>query len=164
MTHFCHFYSLFVDSSDIFGQFILVQMVCTVIVLSGAVYQCDLVMRIQSTFQIIFNSVTKIKIFNFQFQLFQHIRFEVTFVLMLIFLNMLNLFLYCFFGRMATESFEQMAICLYQANWPVLPNHLQKYFLLMIANAQRPLYYHGFGMVAMNLQTFTKVLMIQLTV
>lgn len=64
---------------------------------------------------------------------------------------------YCFFGRMATEQFSQMADCLFQSDWPNLPIQLQKYYILMIDNAQLPLCYHGFGMTIMNLETFTKV-------
>lgn len=67
------------------------------------------------------------------------------------------MFLYCFFGKLASESFEQMADCLYECNWYGLPVGLQKYFILMIGNAQRPLYYHGFGIAVLNLKTFSKV-------
>lgn len=68
-----------------------------------------------------------------------------------------NLFLYCFFGKMASESFDQMTECLYESNWQTFPIEFQKYVLLMIGNAQRPLFYEGFGLVALNLRTFTKV-------
>lgn len=83
--------------------------------------------------------------------------FDIIFVLMLVSINILNLFLYCFFGKMATDSFRDMANCLYRSNWQNLPIHLQKYIILMIGNAQRPLYYHGFGVVILDLETFTKV-------
>lgn len=68
-----------------------------------------------------------------------------------------NLFVYCFFGKVATESFATMADSLYEANWQNLPIELQKYFILMIANANRPLYYHGFNIAILNLETFSKV-------
>lgn len=68
-----------------------------------------------------------------------------------------NLFLYCFFGAMGTESYEQMAICLYKSKWYERPTHLQKYFIIMIGNMQRPLYYHGFGLAILNLQTYSTV-------
>lgn len=68
-----------------------------------------------------------------------------------------NLFLYCFFGAMATESYEQMAECLYKSKWYGRPTHLQKYFIIMIGNMQRPLYYHGFGLAILNLQTYSTV-------
>lgn len=68
-----------------------------------------------------------------------------------------NLFMYCYFGRVATESFENMADTLYESNWRELPNGLQKYFILMIACMQQPLYYHGFNVAYLNLQTFCKV-------
>lgn len=69
----------------------------------------------------------------------------------------LNLFLYCFFGGFASDNFNKMATKLYKSDWLELPINLQKYFILMIGNVQKPLYYHGFGIVILNLETFTKV-------
>lgn len=43
-----------------------------------------------------------------------------------------NLFFYCSFGKMATESFEQMADCLFEANWQKLPIQLQKYLIIIV--------------------------------
>lgn len=68
-----------------------------------------------------------------------------------------NLFLYCFFGKWATESYANMTYYVYEADWPSAPVATQKYFILMIANMQRPLYYHGFGIAVLNLETFAKV-------
>lgn len=50
-----------------------------------------------------------------------------------------------------------MSVYLYNANWIELPLELQKYFIMLIANAQLPLYYHGFRIVVLNLETFTRV-------
>lgn len=68
-----------------------------------------------------------------------------------------NLFLYCFYGKWATESYANMTYYVYEADWPSAPVALQKYFILMIANMQKPLYYHGFGIAVLNLETFAKV-------
>lgn len=70
---------------------------------------------------------------------------------------MSNLFLYCFFGKVATESYEQISDCMFQANWVTLPVKYQKYFILMIGNSHRPFYFHGFKFAILNLETFTKV-------
>lgn len=66
------------------------------------------------------------------------------------------LFTYCYFGKVATDSFQNMADCIYEMNWHELPIEQQKYFILMIANTQKPLYYHGFN-VTLNLETFCQV-------
>lgn len=58
---------------------------------------------------------------------------------------------------MSTESYFGMAECLYETNWNELPIDQQKYFIIMIQNAQQPLYYHGYGMVILKLETFCKV-------
>lgn len=68
-----------------------------------------------------------------------------------------NLFAYCFCGKMATDSYSNMAECLYESNWHKLELKYQKYIIIMIANAQKPIYYHGFGIAVLNLETFNKV-------
>lgn len=68
-----------------------------------------------------------------------------------------NLFLFCFFGKLATDSYGKMDNCLYKANWPDLPIRLQKYFIIMMADAQRPLQYTGLNVSILNLETYTDV-------
>lgn len=58
---------------------------------------------------------------------------------------------------MASESFENMSDVLYEANWQGMPSNLQKYFVVMIGNGQRTLFYHGFGIAVLNLETFARV-------
>lgn len=50
-----------------------------------------------------------------------------------------------------------MPVCLYNLDWRKFPIKLQKYFILMIANMQKPLNYHGFGVVCLDLMTFIAV-------
>lgn len=64
---------------------------------------------------------------------------------------------YCYFGRVTTESFAQMCDCMYDLNWPHLPLELQKSVILMIANMQQPMFYHGFGIVTLDLNTYVRV-------
>lgn len=68
------------------------------------------------------------------------------------------MFLFCYFGKFATDNFEQMANSLYEFNWQKLPINLEKNFIIMIENAQKPIHYHGFNVVILNLETFTKVI------
>lgn len=62
-------------------------------------------------------------------------------------LGLFYLFLFCYFGKLATESFEKMADYAYEINWHELPIEQKKYFILIIANTQKPLLYHGFSVV-----------------
>ena len=94
---------------------------------------------------------------RFHSQQFQHISFDIFIVLVAISVGVSNLFLYCFLGKVASESYEKMANALYKSDWTSLSNNYQKYFIVMIAHAQKPVFYHGFGMAIMNLQTFNKV-------
>lgn len=66
-------------------------------------------------------------------------------------------FMYCHFGQIATGSYEKLADLLFGCNWQQLPLNLQKFFVLMIENMQRPLHYHGFGVAILNLETFRNV-------
>lgn len=68
-----------------------------------------------------------------------------------------TLFIYCFFGKMATESYKKISECLYDCNWHDLSPQHQKYFVIMIQNAQQPIHYNGFGIAVLNLETFTTV-------
>lgn len=68
-----------------------------------------------------------------------------------------NLFLNCYLGKVSTESFQKMSVCLYETEWCKLRVELQKYFIIMIANTQKPLYYDGFSVITLNLETFCDV-------
>lgn len=70
---------------------------------------------------------------------------------------MLNIYACCYFGEMSTQSHVEMSDGLNTFDWHELPVNLQKYFLLMIMNAQRPIYYHGFNLIVLNLETFLDV-------
>lgn len=68
-----------------------------------------------------------------------------------------NPFLYCFYSKNTTENFLKMSDDLFGSNWQQLPTNLQKYFILMIANSNKPLFYHGSGIVVLDLETFRNV-------
>lgn len=93
----------------------------------------------------------------FLIQQLQHLGFDITIMLMSFLFCISSPFLYCYYGEMATGSYEKMADLLFGCNWQQLPLDLQKFFVLMIGNMQRPLYYHGFGVTVLNLETFLNV-------
>lgn len=67
------------------------------------------------------------------------------------------LFLYCYFGKNATESFQTMSDCLFEADWFDVRVDLQKYYIMIVQNAQHPIFYHGFHLAILDLSTFAKV-------
>lgn len=72
---------------------------------------------------------------------------------------MSNLLLYCYFGKLASESYEKMCDCIFfKLNWYEFPIELQKYVIVMIANMQKPINYHGFGIINLDLETFARVI------
>lgn len=74
-----------------------------------------------------------------------------------ILLGFSNLFVYCYFGNLATESFEKIEDFVNEFNWHELPVDLQKYFILIIQNSQKPLFFHGSKVIVLNLETFSRV-------
>lgn len=101
------------------------------------------------------NTTTTTSLSHFQYS--KHMNFNFIFILMVTFVSCANLIVYCFYGKMANESFAKMSYCLYESNWKKLPIQLQKQYVVMIANAQWPIFYHGFGIAILNLETFTRV-------
>lgn len=128
---------------------------CTVI-LAVCILYIDLV-RSLKYFQIISISFGQLS-FIACTQLFHDMDASIAIILMAASTAISNLFAYCYFGQLATESFEQMAIYLYcSSNWLELPHKLQKYIVVMILNMQRPIHYHGFRVALLNLKTFIQV-------
>lgn len=82
-------------------------------------------------------------IFPYIFQQLQNINSDIIMMVVAASVGMSNLFIYCYFGEMATEYFKRMSNCLYQSEWEALPVELQKYFVVMIANTQIPMFYSG---------------------
>lgn len=130
----------------------MIQLISGIVFTSSAVFQFDLVSR---------NKFYSTKIWKVQrFNSFQHVRQLDNLVFLhftTVILGMSNLFLYCFFGKLATDSYAGMAQCMYETNWQDAPAELQKYLILMIANMQKPLQFHGFNVVLIDLNTFTNV-------
>lgn len=65
--------------------------------------------------------------------------------------------IHCYFGEMTTQSFLKFSNCLYELQWYNLPIQLGKYLLIILPNMQRSLFYDGFGMFPLTLQTFAPV-------
>lgn len=88
----------------------------------------------------------------------KHLDYGIVLLSQAMMLGVSMMFVYCYYGEMANDSFQRMADALYESNWLNLPFHLQKYYVLMMPNAQRSLYYHGFHVCDLSLSTFAKVM------
>lgn len=151
--------SWFLESREVYSSFILVQLISCTIALGISILYLDLVYQIKNEN---FNQIDKVFI---SFQQFHQIDSSVAIILLGASSALSNLFIYCCFGEWATRNYDQMSECLYyDSNWFNLPNKLQKYLVLMIANMQKPMYYHGFEVAIMDLQTFILVKFIHETI
>lgn len=73
-------------------------------------------------------------------------------------IGLMNLYVYCYYGKMATVELEAYADCIYNTQWYRKPLEIQKSFVVVIAHTQRPLFYHGFGAINLNMETFLRLL------
>lgn len=100
----------------------------------------------------------KWQFWRFKLQQIHHIDSKVLVNLMVALFGISTLFIYCFFGLLATESFDKMGGHLYNdLNWYKLPIEIQRYLVIMIADMQNSIYYHGFRYVPLDLRTFINV-------
>lgn len=94
---------------------------------------------------------------SIKFKRLKHPDFNIAILICAALSSISILFLFCLFGKLSTEKFERMSNCLYDSKWNKLPIELQKFYVIIIGVAQRPLHYHGFGVIYLHLQTFTRV-------
>lgn len=127
----CFNFRWFLQSARVFSPYIMIQLISGIFFLAPALVQLDLQFK-NMDYNILACSIAAIA-------------------------GLTNLFVYCYFGDMATTSFAQMSAELYKSNWEQLPVKLQKYLILMIRNTQRPLYYDGFRLVVLDMKTLAKV-------
>lgn len=94
-----------------------------------------------------------------QFQQLRDMGFDVSILVIALFACAIDPFLYCYFGKMTTECYANMADRLFESSWQQLPIDIQKMFILLIGNMHIPVYYHGFSILTLNLETFCVVSM-----
>lgn len=88
----------------------------------------------------------------------RHIDLNLFLMVVVVGLAMSNLYIYCRFGKEATDYYLRYGDEIYKLQWiDMLDENLKKIVLLIIQNAQRPLNYHGFNCIYLNLETFAKV-------
>lgn len=160
------FWSWFLETADVFSAFIMIVLISSMLYLASIVFQLDLVrnslkitcfvIKIKILLFIELLNVFKISLFAFHQQM-RHPDFGMITIFLAVPLGTSLLFVYCYLGKMSTESHLKMSDCLYECSWLSLSCKLQKYLIVMIENAQRPIYYHGFDVAVLNLETFSKV-------
>lgn len=150
-----HLFRLFFDSADIYSSFVFAQLMCSMLELACTTFQLNLVIFNLEIFKL---SLINIPNLIFHFQQIKHPDYGIILLSQALMLGISMMFVYCYFGELANSSFENMTNALYESNWLNLPIKLQKYYIVMIGNAQQSLYYHGFHITILNLNTFAKVI------
>lgn len=68
-----------------------------------------------------------------------------------------NLYLYCYAGATVTINCLKYSENIFEKDWYLMAVDLQKYLILMIRSTHRPLVFNGYGILKLNLETFTQV-------
>lgn len=123
--------SFFWETSNIYSLILLTQLICIVLHMTCSVFQMDMAIK--------------------------HPDLNFYMVLMALLVSGANLYFYCYYGNRSTDDYAQMANILFESNWNELPVEYQKFVKMMIANAQRPFFYHGLHIFHLNLETYLKV-------
>lgn len=63
----------------------------------------------------------------------------------------------CYFGTFASDRIENVADITYDTNWYEYPEEARKHIILIVARAQEPVFFMGFGVVRATLEVFGKV-------
>lgn len=89
-------------------------------------------------------------------QAIKHLDMRFSIMLIAISSSSITMFIFCYFGKMATDAYFSYGDYAYEAKWYTIPVKNQNYFRLIILIAQQPLCYEGLGII-LNLQTFSAV-------
>ncbi|XP_055309198.1 uncharacterized protein LOC129573051, partial [Sitodiplosis mosellana] len=116
---------MFSETADFFSLFIFIQLACSVIYLACSIFLTDIIM--------------------------QHFDLSIGVLCSCVFISGSNLFLYCYYGGRATIDIVSYSNLLFESAWFKLPIEFQKLVIVMIANAQIPIDYDGFGVARLNL-------------
>lgn len=147
------FFRFFLETANVYSPIIMIQLICCMLYSAISVFQLQLVRNSMNCDYICCYQC----FLHLNFQQMNYMNFGMTLLLIVFLTGLSNLFVFCYFGKLATDSFSNMGDCLFEYDWQALPIDLQKYFPLMIQNAQRRILYHGFGILVLKLETFTKV-------
>lgn len=121
----------FFKSAKVYSPFIVIKLFSGGAFLSISVYYLDsvrIVYKIDSKF-----SKPPIQFVNKLLQQLEHIDSSLALTLFASSTGLCILFPYCYFGSLATASFENMSDALFESNWRNFPVALQQYLIIMIA-------------------------------
>lgn len=65
--------------------------------------------------------------------------------------------MYCYFGHSVTDKCDKVAKAAYMSAWYGYPLRQQKYFILILARAQQPLFFTALDIADCSLDTFKQV-------
>lgn len=73
-------------------------------------------------------------------------------------------FAFCLISDMVTTSLDHIGEIFYQRSWYLLPTKQRQLFVLSIQQSQREFHFNGYGFVDCSLITFSRVIMVILSI
>lgn len=73
-------------------------------------------------------------------------------------MSIAGMYVYSFFATKITTQIQTIGERMYETEWNCFPAKFQLFVQLTINRSQRPLYFHGFGLILCDMATFAKVL------
>lgn len=96
-------------------------------------------------------------VFISRLQALRHFDANIALVFICVINSLFTLFLYCYFGSLATDSFSRISDCVYDSRWYELPTELKIYPIMILGNSHLPLRFYGHKIISINLETYKKV-------
>lgn len=126
--------------------------------LVGILYMAALIssLEIVRLIQISFSRKNKIQ-FRVFVQAIQNLDPKIFMIILGLPMSTGTVFLYCYVGSLTTEQFSRYATIPYESDWLMMPLQLQKFLLIIVAEARRPVEFSGLGLFSLNLMAFGKV-------
>lgn len=156
IVEFCRFFE---QASNTFGIFVLSKLIAFGLEAACSIFQLDMVSGACNSVSPSQNIIilAPITFVSFKFQQHQNARSENFIYLFVLLFNLLSLFVYCYHGDKSSECLEEIADLFYGFEWYTQNIKVRKMVVMLIANAQRPRHFHGFGVILLTLDTFTNV-------
>lgn len=68
-----------------------------------------------------------------------------------------GMYIYSYFATKVTSQIQIIGDKMYETNWNRFPLEFQPFLQPIIIRSQRPLYFHGYGLINCDMATFAKV-------
>lgn len=84
-------------------------------------------------------------------------QFDIIFISFLLFWTIVLIFIFCELGERVTQQFNEFNEQFCQCNWYLFPIEMQRMFIIVISNTQRPAIIEGYANIVCTRDAFKQV-------